>query len=53
MKKECLICTGNGTDVCPYCKNEYCALHFKWHLTNNKVCRKSYEKDHGKMKDEE
>ncbi|MGD9679024.1 MAG: hypothetical protein AB7V16_11840 [Vulcanibacillus sp.] len=47
--KECLVCDDKATKVCPNCKNEYCLIHFTWHLQSKKACRKEYEKKHGPL----
>ncbi len=44
--KECLICPSTKEITkCKYCGNEYCKLHYEWHIENNKICRKEKDKD--------
>ena len=41
---ECLICPSNKKMVkCEVCGNEYCELHFRWHIDVKGPCKKYYE----------
>lgn len=46
IQKDCIICGREATIKCKYCKNDYCDIHYRWHIETNKNCRQLYYRDH-------
>ncbi len=52
MKKECLICPESKNIItCECCGNDYCKIHFEWHLGEKSNCKKHYDNKEKKGKE--